>query len=541
MKSCEEVESCILQSYPDCEHIGEKNEAVELVNKYMHQYPNIFTVGYFVVVGSFLDGSPSFFMRNQSFDMDVLWCVPRSDGKTEGLSKKETKELLSKSIDSKYPVFFRMWVSSVPSLQDAYSDIKSRVDGKDYLSTEKIKEKAFENMPLLKQSEIPSIGKASIPFKLPVSSFVNYFKKGHNFDQNSSLNMFDSWFKHMDIVPAIPCEGWPSIEVCQIQLNRIRNVDPTLAELLEKHGFHFVTKSKGSFEVREAVWMISFARAESVLAGYMDKFSRKCLSLLKLLLQDLNVIQDKDDQTDKDSLKSYYFKTVFYWWWINRKERTDKAEKDNLGESIVLLLEDCKQRLNSGFLGMFWLPDYNLFSDVDKNVLKEAEQKIQHFLQTCEITTHQKVLIPYTDRYVPLHRIYIPDDQVSMVSSYIFKEIVDFSVQLFRMEKPIDDPPKLIKEALNNTLSGMTKLLKDLEKDDVIYRTELLQPENAVEQLLERMDSEPVMQEQFRNTFKLLCLFFEILIEIVKQKWQDFLLKSIQAGMYSIVIIAFNF
>ena len=76
MKSFEEIESCILQSYPDCEHIGEKNEAVELVNQYMHQFPNIFTVGYFVVVGSFLDGSPSFFMRNQSFDMDVLWCVP---------------------------------------------------------------------------------------------------------------------------------------------------------------------------------------------------------------------------------------------------------------------------------------------------------------------------------------------------------------------------------------------------------------------------------------------------------------------------------
>ena len=530
MKSCEEIESCIKAAYPDYEHSGKRNEAVELLNKHLYQLSNIITVGHLVVVGSFLDGSPSFFMRNESFDMDLLWCLPRSAGRIEGFSNTETKELLANPIDSRNPVFFRLWVPNIPSLQDAYKEIRSKMNGKDYFSTDKIKEKAFENMPLLKQSDTPPVGKASIPFKLPIRCVVNYFKKTDNIDQES-LDVFDSWFKHMDIVPAIPCQGWPSIETCQKQLIRIRNVDCKLAELLEEQGFHLVTKSKYGFEFRDAVWMVSFARAEAVLALYMDEYSRTCLSLLKLILQDLKVIQDKEEeQVDKDCMKSYYFKTIFYWWWLNRKEN---ARKDILGESIVSLLQDCQEKLKSGVLGMFWLSDYNLFSDVKQNVLKEAEEKITKFLQTAEIdATRKKIFIPYTHRYVPIHKIYIQDDQNAMVSSYIFKEIVNFFSRL--LEKPIEDPAKLSKKLINNILAGVTKLLIDLEKDDVIFRTELLQPENAVEQLLERVSSEPVMQVQIRNALALLCLLFEIVTEIFQQKMKQFndLLRVFQAGMY---------
>ena len=544
----DKMEDCIKKNYPDYEYSGKKNEEMERINKDLFKYPNILTVGHFVIVGSFLDGSPSFFLKKESFDLDILWCLPKRDGSIDGLSITETEKLLAEPIDSKYPVFFRMCASNIESLDGGYSYL---LDDSGNLSTEKIKKQAIENMPLLKGSDSPPVGKASIPFKQPVSRFVNYYRKGHTVDQGT-LDSFDSWFKHIDIVPAIPCQGWPPIKACQNRLEKIRSVDPNLAKLLEEHGFHLITKSKCCFESRDSIWMISFARAESILAGYMDEFSRKCLSLLKILLQDLQVIQDKDDQTDKDSLKSYYFKTAFYWWWIGRKEkakkeRKEKAKKDNLGESMVSLLEYCRDKLNDRALPMFWLQDYDLFSDVDKKVLKKANKNICSFLHSpFTIKPIRKVLIQDTDQHVDLHRIHIEDDRKGEVSIYVFSEIMKGFHKLYTQPQT-GDASRQIKELLNSTLAGVTQMLKYGKKCN---RTEILKPEDAVEQLLKRMDSKPHMKAQFENTFKLVSLFFEIVFEICirkfnilkeQNKWQLDALKmqmewqNLVAGVLSIL------
>jgi hypothetical protein len=135
-----------------------------------------------------------------------------------------------------------------------------------------------------------------------------------------------------DITPYIQFEGWPRIALEWINRVRFSNWPSRslIREIVESDFGAVPVSYKENCKMAEYEWRISFSNAESLLFQNMDNNQVLIYSVCKNLIDLSNI--------DKELLKTYYIKTVFFWFL--EKVLSIQICRENLGVLLINFIEE---------------------------------------------------------------------------------------------------------------------------------------------------------------------------------------------------------
>ena len=223
------------------------------------------------------------------------------------------------------------------------------------ISSTKLKDRLYENYSINLQDKTfapMQCNPVSDSPAIKISSMSSNIFDGPFF-KSLLLEAIELLWQCSDLVLAINCDGWPRNALEWIKRGRqwpSRNI----IDEITKAGFHIVAKSSPHGNFR-----LSFSRAEGILVKNFNKMQHKVIRAFKSIIKFL--IPCNPD--NKDVLCSYHLKTIGFW----HLEKTELGAwfPENSANHILQMLKELVEALRSKHLPMYFLPEYNLFSNLE--------------------------------------------------------------------------------------------------------------------------------------------------------------------------------
>ena len=176
-----------------------------------------------------------------------------------------------------------------------------------------------------------------------------------------------------DLVPAISCEGFPSIANNWGLRVKEQSWPPqeVISKIL-KAGFHLVPKpSKSENSDPSTMFRLSFNMAETLLAETLTLFQRECYRVFKMYFYEKLRREPK-------IITTYHLKTVFYWL----LEETDANlwKSENRAHCCLLLLLSLEASLKKIELKHYFIPENNLFKHLKKQDVQEMLHELEQII-----------------------------------------------------------------------------------------------------------------------------------------------------------------
>ncbi|XP_070567904.1 uncharacterized protein [Ptychodera flava] len=232
-----------------------------------------------------------------------------------------------------------------------------------YLSSVKLQKRLFDkccqesSSPLLDQDSLTSFISSHAGFKMPA----------------------ETQEARADLVLCIPCEGWPS--VAEGWFDRRRQWPPRRSlDRLRRVGYHLTAKPLPADHDSDGIlFRISTAHVEKEL---MRMLNDKQLAIYQCLKSVIRKICDENVGV-RLALHPYYLKTVTLW--ACEKHKLNYWQDTPAAVCVLHLLEDTLNCLLKGFCPNYFMPQYNLYSHVDRQCRHDAAREIQRFRQQPQI------------------------------------------------------------------------------------------------------------------------------------------------------------
>ena len=220
---------------------------------------------------------------------------------------------------------------------------------------------------------------------------------------------------HADLVLCIACCGWPRIADSWITRDRKAWPEKSLIQEITNSVFHLVSKPSLTGDA-EIDLRLSFSFAESKL---MDTITGPRLATYMVLK---NLFNENCKLKDLDVLKTYHFKTVFFW--TCEKQTDDYWNMEQIENCVCCVLDSLIEGFDKGFIKHYFIPEINLLKDVQKDLSKTIEE--------LKIIKQELEIISYSPD---------PDTEaVAMMELASTKEQYDFgNAQLAKREDVISD------------------------------------------------------------------------------------------------------
>ncbi|KAJ8302500.1 hypothetical protein KUTeg_018896 [Tegillarca granosa] len=172
-----------------------------------------------------------------------------------------------------------------------------------------------------------------------------------------------------DCAFAIWCRDWPQIaKPWKGRHRRSGWPPPSMVHEITKKGCLLVPKSPFK-TITNLEWRLSFCLVERDLIKTLSEDQKLCYKVLKCIWR--RVLKPPAGK----ALQSYHLKTVFLW------ECEDIAREDWERDKAVCRVMGLLQRLETylvyEYCPHYIIPENNLFSDIDKDVLFRAAQRVQ--------------------------------------------------------------------------------------------------------------------------------------------------------------------
>ena len=231
----------------------------------------------------------------------------------------------------------------------------------------------------------PMEGKVAIPLKMnddtknylkflidrmkkKIMLMVNEYSRQEMRELFSLNSPFDHLYEQLkyDIVPAIPCEGWP-VPLAVEWINRTRKWPPlNIIKKIAKSGYHIIPKSRPVGD-KELEWRISFSNAEIILAMIRTNVQKRVYYMFKTIC--------KEYLHSSDVIQTYHLKTIMMW--ATEQNPPEYWREDNLAQSVLGLLDDLQHAAATGVLKHYFTPKLNLFKYIDPNELTQVAEEIK--------------------------------------------------------------------------------------------------------------------------------------------------------------------
>ena len=285
----------------------------------------------------------------------------------------------------------------------------------------------------------PMKGKVAIPLKVD-NDTKNNIKLLINKGTKEMLKMVDKYSRkrlndsfvlslpldhimeqiNIDIVPAIPCEGWP-YPLAAEWIDRTREWPPSnIIKKIAKSGYHIIPKSTPMGD-KELEWRVSFSKAELILAMIRTDAQKYVYHMFKTTC--------KEYLHSSDIIKTYHLKTIMMW--ATEQNPPEYWREDNLAQSVLGLIDDLQHAAATGILKHYFTPKLNLFKYIDPKDLKQVAK---------EIKNSRRMEIFYSimlRKYVKIDKEsflnYTPENtklMVTLLLQHVFKEINEQLKQL---------------------------------------------------------------------------------------------------------------
>ena len=194
-------------------------------------------------------------------------------------------------------------------------------------------------------------------------------------------NIFKIIPVHIDLIPAVECELWPSIAKEWIRRKRVWPPKAIIDQIV-KNGFHVVPKSSPGGDPKFE-WRLSFSKAELTLAENRTNVQKKCYYIFKSIVK---------ENLYSDIISTYYLKTIMMW--AVEQNTPEHWKEDNIGQAVLGLLDDLLHAVEQRFLAHYFIKGINLISRKPgiswQNVTSVISQLRKSFI---DIDRQEKVLV----------------------------------------------------------------------------------------------------------------------------------------------------
>lgn len=245
-----------------------------------------------------------------------------------------------------------------------------------YLSAKIVKEKLFEFVKRVVNDE-PNVheGKANIAVnEAGDDDTISLLVSGHDAEPFS-----------LDLVPAIPCPGRWVFSAHAWKSKPADWVNRKLKEELIRSGIHLVARPsprKSGYQ-----WQIDFPGPMRKLLELDMGCRTKCLLILEIIMENMQPCKERCDSFQLETLVmcvTEKFPIKSFW------------SDEKLTNRFLDIMKELQRCLSERSLSHIFLPNVNLFRDVDKLALDSWEEGVQKVLKDPEIFLNTFELFKYT-------------------------------------------------------------------------------------------------------------------------------------------------
>jgi len=187
----------------------------------------------------------------------------------------------------------------------------------------------------------------------------------------TTVNLADRFY--CDLTFSVKCLQWP--ETVSDWTSRPGKKWPLPHEVVRiaSLGCHIVPKSQPN-DKEELSWRISFSRAEVELSKLIPPTARMCLVGLKIIAKDyLSVACSRISSYQLKSLLFYAMEKTDPQFWLN---------EENLEQCFFHLFENLLESVTNKYCPHFWIPQVNLFADLEKRDIKKLTKVLRKILKS---------------------------------------------------------------------------------------------------------------------------------------------------------------
>ena len=173
---------------------------------------------------------------------------------------------------------------------------------------------------------------------------------------------------YRDHVYCLHVKCWP--DIAQEWVSRTRPYQWPAQEVLDKvlqEGCHVVPIGIPGKLGRGPEWRLSFSLAEIQLAHHLSEEMVSVYGLLKYIF--------KNELTKQLSVKSYFLKNIFFWSCETKPKEFWRRE--NIAHCLLYLIEKTEQHCASGQLLHYFVPQNNLMTFEEPQVLRRNAEILQ--------------------------------------------------------------------------------------------------------------------------------------------------------------------
>ena len=235
-----------------------------------------------------------------------------------------------------------------------------------YMSAKIVKEKLFE---LVKRVVNSAPFRGHLGGKLSIAlndtcddDAISLLVSGHDMETYS-----------LDLVPAIPCPGRWVFSAHAWESKPADWASKRFKEELIRSGVHLVARpspSKSSYQ-----WQIDFPGPTRKLLELDMGCRTKCLLVLEIIMEDI--------QSGRDRCNSFHLETLV----MHATERFPIKSfwsDEKFAKRFIEIVKELQKCLSERSLGHTFLPNVNLFRDLDKLALANCEEEVKKILNDPE-------------------------------------------------------------------------------------------------------------------------------------------------------------
>ncbi|XP_001634773.2 protein mab-21-like 3 [Nematostella vectensis] len=292
--------------------------------------------------------SATFFDVKTSNTVEVLLNVQGFDSSEKALSIE----------DGQAPPGFA--VAKVNS-NDWYEWCVCSNSGKKYLSSKLINEKLLDHISKIVKLHDLHIHDFSIDLE-------------HSFGQQSTtlkLNVLsDRDNYHVVLVPTIPCPGRWTYSAHAWQNEGSHWPNKTTKQAAIADGIHLIGRSSHTKSPNH--WQIAFLLPIRRLLADKTGCKHKCAMVMRILLENSSTLQEVIAGNHLENVLLHLFKKfpVASFW-----------DEDRFGQRFLDIVNELDKCVRDRHLADFFIPDLNLFNDIDKHAAQLARVELQKLTQ----------------------------------------------------------------------------------------------------------------------------------------------------------------
>ena len=246
-----------------------------------------------------------------------------------------------------------------------------------YLSAKIVKEKLFELVKRVVNSSSFLGQQETRKFCIEVDGrgdMITLLVSGHDVEPYS-----------VDLVPAIPCPRRWVLSAHAWESKQADWTSKTLKEEVIKSGFHLVARrspSRSSYQ-----WQIDFPGPMRKLLEVDMGCRIKCLLILEIIMGNMH--------SQREVCDSFHFETLALRMTEHYPVKSFWSE-EQFAKRFLDIIKELQRCLSARFLTHIFIPDVNLFRDLDKVTLRNCEEVVQNVLRDPENHLNTFELFQYT-------------------------------------------------------------------------------------------------------------------------------------------------